>query len=76
MSKNRRNRSWRSLWTLESVSRTAVHKSGVTARVQRSGTDTGKDRITLENTATLDLTRWDLGELTEQAVKLWMQGKI
>ncbi len=74
MSKNHRNRSWRSAWIPERVSRTAVHKSGVTARVSPSPTDSTKDRITLENTATLDLMRWDLGKLTEQAIKLWMEG--
>jgi hypothetical protein len=76
MSKNHRNRSWRAQWTPEPVSRTAVHKSGVTARVQPSPTDPTKDRITLDNTATLDLERWDLGQLTEQAVKLWMEGEF
>lgn len=74
MSKNHRNRSWRAQWTPEPVSRTAVHKSGVMARVQPSPTDPTKDRITLDNMATLDLDRWDLGQLTEQAVKLWMDG--
>ncbi len=58
------------------MSRTAVHKSGVTARVQLSPTDPMKDRITLDNTATRDLERWDLGQLTEQAVKLWMEGEF
>lgn len=58
------------------MSRTAVHKSGVTARVQPSPTDPTKDRITLDNTATLDLDRWDLGQLTEQAIKLWMEGEF
>jgi hypothetical protein len=76
MSKNHRNRSWRAQWTLEPVSRTAVHTSGVTARVEPSPTDPTKDRITLENTATLDLERWDLGQLAEQAIKLWMEGKF
>ncbi len=76
MSKNHRNRSWRAQWTPEPVSRTAVHKSGVTARVQPSPTDPTKDRITLDNTAALDLDRWDLGQLTEQAVKLWMEGEF
>ncbi len=76
MGKNHRNRSWRSQWTPFRVSRTAVHKSGVTARVSHSPTDPSKDRITLENTATLDLERWDLGRLTEQAIKLWMEGEF
>jgi hypothetical protein len=48
----------------------------VTARVQPSPTDPTKDRITLEDTATLDVERWDLGKLTEQAVKLWMEKKF
>lgn len=76
MSKNHRNRSWRAQWTPEPVSRTAVHKSGVTARVQPSPTDPTKDRIILDNTATLDLDRWDLGQLTEQADRLWMEGEF
>ncbi len=46
------------------------------ARVQPSPTDPTKDRITLDNTATIDLARWDLGQLTEQAVKLWMEGEF
>jgi len=58
------------------ISRTAVHKSGVTARVEPSPTDPAKDRITLENTDKLDLARWDLGTLTEQAVKLWIEGEF
>lgn len=76
MGKNHRNRSWRSQWTLEKVSRTAVHKSGVMARVSVSPTDPSKDRITLENTDTLNLGRWNLAQLTEQAIKLWMEGEF
>jgi hypothetical protein len=76
MGKNHRNRSWRSQWTAERVSRTAVHKSGVIARVSPSPTDPTKDRITLENTDAIDLARWDLGKLTEQAIKLWLEGEI
>lgn len=73
MSKNHRNRSWRAQWVPEPISRTALHQSGVTARVSPSPTDSSKDRITLENTTQLDLARWDLGKLTEQAVKLWIE---
>lgn len=76
MGKNHRNRSWRSQWTPERVSRTAVHKSGVTARVSVSPTDTNNDRITLGNTDKFDFERWDLGKLTEQAIKLWMEGEF
>lgn len=76
MTKNHRNRSWRANWIPERVSRTATHKSGVTARVGPSPTNPANDIITLENTATLDLTRWDSGTLTEQAVKLWMEGEF
>lgn len=76
MTKNHRNRSWRSSWTLEPVSRTAVHKSGITARVQPSPTNAEKDCIVLENTASLDAARWDLGSLTKQAIKLLMENKF
>ena len=76
MTMSHSNHSWRANWTPERVSRTATHKSGVTARVSVSPTDPSKDRITLENTATLDLTRWDLGALTQEAVELWMDGQF
>ncbi|MGH6625129.1 MAG: hypothetical protein ACRECD_01055 [Burkholderiaceae bacterium] len=76
MTKNHRNRSWRAQWTPEPISRTAVHKSGVTARVQPSPSDPSKDRITLEGVDRADLTRWDVGQLTEQAVKLWLEGEF
>lgn len=76
MSKKHRNRSWRAHWTTEKVSRTAVHKSGVTARVTPSPTDPSKDRIILDNTETADRSRWDFGKLTEQAIKLWMEGEF
>ena len=67
---------WRSHWTSERVSRTAVHQSGVTARVAASPNDPSKDHISLENTADVDLFLWDLGELMEQAIILWMEGKF
>lgn len=76
MSKNHRSRNWRSAWILEKVSRTAVHKSGVTARVGISPNNPANDIVTLENTADVDLTRWDLGKITEQAIKLWMDGEF
>ncbi len=76
MPKNHRNRSWRAQWVPEPISRTAVHQSGVTARVGPSPSDPAKDRITLENTADIDPARWDLGRLTEQAVKLWLEGEF
>lgn len=74
MTRNHRNRSWRMMWTLEKVSRTAVHKSGAVARVKPSTTDPNKDQIILENTEKIDQQRWDIGRLTEQAIKLWMEG--
>lgn len=74
MTKNHRNRSWRSAWTPEPVSHTVVHKSGVTARVQPSPSDPTKDQITLDGIGSLDTTRWNVGKLIEQAVTLWMEG--
>lgn len=76
MAKNHRNRNWRSAWTPERVSRTALHKSGVTARVGVSPNNPANDIVILENTADIDLTRWDLGKITEQAIKLWMDGEF
>jgi hypothetical protein len=76
MAKNHRNRSWRAQWNVEKVSRTALHKSGVVARVSPSPTDSTKDRISLENTINIDLARWDLGKLTEQAMQLWLEGEL
>jgi hypothetical protein len=68
------NEAWRSLWTLEMISRTAVHRSGITARVARSPNNPAIDRISLENTANLDLSRWDLGDISKQAMALWLEG--
>lgn len=76
MGANHRNRSWRAQWTLDQESRTAVHKSGVVARVSVSPNDPRNDRITLEHTDRINHARWDLGRLAEQAVKLWMEGKF
>lgn len=73
---NHKNRGWRARWTCEPVSRTAAHVSGVIARVAPSQADAAKDRITLERTDTIDLARWDIGRLTEEAVRLWLDGKI
>jgi hypothetical protein len=70
------NDDWRSHWTLERVSRIAVHQSGVTARVAASPNDSSKDHISFENTASVDLFLWDPGELTEQAIVLWMERKF
>lgn len=73
---NHKNRGWRRRWTCEPTSRTAVHESGAVARVSVSPTDSTKDRITLERTDQIDLSRWDLGRLTEEAVRLWMDGEF
>ena len=70
------NKEWRSLWTLEMISRIAVHRSGVTGRVTRSPDDPRKDRILLECPANLDLSLWDLGELTEEVMALWLEGNF
>ena len=70
------NEAWRSLWTLEMISRTAVHQSGVTARVARSPNNPEIERISLENTANLDLSRWDLGEISKQVMALWIEGNF
>jgi hypothetical protein len=67
---------WRLLWTLEPVSRTAVHQSGFTARVIRSPTNPEKDQISLEHPADLNLSPWDLRKITEEAITLWMEGKF
>jgi hypothetical protein len=70
------NEAWRSLWTLEMISRTAVHQSGVTARVARSPNNPEIERISLENTANLDLSRWDLGDISGQVMALWIEGNF
>lgn len=58
------------------MSRTAVHKSGVTARVGVALANLNNDIVMLENTAEIDLIKWDLGKITEQAIKLWMEGRF
>jgi hypothetical protein len=72
----RDNEGWRSLWTLEPVSRTAVHRSRVVARVTRLSDNPTKDHLTLEHPADADLSGWDLGELAGEALTLWREGKF
>ena len=67
---------WRSLRTLEPVSRTAVHRSGVVARVTRPPDGPMKDHLTLEHPVNVDLSGWDLGELADEAFTLWREGKF
>lgn len=74
MTRSHRNRSWRAMWTPEKLSRTAVHKSGVIARVQPLEGSDSTDTIVLENTEKIDQQRWNLERLTEQAIKLWTEG--
>lgn len=73
---DRDNEYWRSLWTLETISRTAVHRSGVVARITRSPDDPTKDFISLEHPANVDLSGWDLGEIADEAITLWREGKF
>ena len=70
------NENWRSLWTLEMISRVAVHQSGITARVAPSPDDPRKDGILLENTANVDWSRWDLDELVDEVMALWLEGNF
>jgi len=70
------NENWRSIRALEMISRTAVHQSGVTARVVRSPDDPRKDHISLENTDSVDLSRWDLDELADEVMVLWLEGNF
>ena len=64
---------WRSFWTLEMSFRTAVHQSGVIASVTRSPDNPKVIRILLENTDNLDLSRWDLGDISRQAIALLLE---
>ena len=73
---DRDDEAWRSLWTLEMISRTAVHQSGVTARLTRSPNNPKIDRISLENTANVDLSGWDLDELADEVMALWLDGNF
>ncbi len=73
---DRDNEGWRSLWTLETISRTAVHRSGVVARVTRPPDGPMKDHLTLEHPVNVDLSGWDLGELADEAFTLWREGKF
>lgn len=56
-------------------SRTAVHQSGVTARVTRSPTNPEKDHIRLSILLTW-ICQADLGELVDEAFALWGEGKF
>jgi len=50
-----------------------VHQPDITAKVTRSPTNPEKAQISLEHLANADLSDWDLGELTEQVMALWME---
>lgn len=76
MGKNHRNRSWRGHWSLDPDSREATHKSGIKATVVASADNPDNDRITLVNTDVADTARWNIGKVTEQAIKLWMEGSF
>lgn len=70
---------WRSHWKTYPKSQTAVHDSGVIARnslVALNAAGLSRENLTLENTATLDLAKWNLKTLTDQAVKLWIEGEF
>jgi hypothetical protein len=70
---DRNHENWRSFWTLEITSRTAVHQSGVIARVTRSPDNAKVVSIFIENTDNLDLSRWDLGDISRQAIALLLE---
>lgn len=72
MSHNHSNVSWRALWTVDPVTKTAVHASGAVARVQCHPTHPLKDRVVVGNTDQVDLARWDVSLLTSEALVLWM----
>jgi hypothetical protein len=73
---DRDDEAWRSLWTLEMISRTAMHQSGVTARLTRSPNNPKIDRTSLENKGSLDPSRWDLGDISKQLMTLWLEGSF
>lgn len=70
---NHPNRGWRKRWTVERVSRTAVHASGVTVRFAPSDSrpDT-HDQINVENLDRLQPGA-DIGRLVEEACRLWLE---
>lgn len=68
---NHPNRGWRKRWTVERVSRTAVHASGLTVRFQTSATrPETHDQIVLEGADKLPQGA-DVGRLVQEAIMLW-----
>ncbi|SFU58770.1 hypothetical protein [Nitrosospira multiformis] len=72
----RDNEGWRSLWTLETISRTAVHRSGMVVRITRLPGNPTRDHLTLEHPVDVDVSGWELGEIAEEAMALWMEGSF
>lgn len=70
---DRNHEDWRSFWVLEIASRTAVHQSGIIARVTRSPDNPKVVSIFIENTNNLDLSRWNLGDISTQAIALLLE---
>ncbi|CAB4139716.1 hypothetical protein UFOVP352_48 [uncultured Caudovirales phage] len=69
MSKNHRNRSWRSAWVVDNQTNTATHKSGVVAVL--NGWQGDKPVFELKNTDQLDELRWDIEDIKFRAKKLF-----
>ncbi len=67
MTTNHRNRSWRAQWEIGFGGNNATHKSGLMALrpyiPHRNG-----DKLVFQNP--IDMRRWDMGKLKEQAYKL------
>ncbi|MDZ4314710.1 MAG: hypothetical protein U0989_08090 [Azonexus sp.] len=74
MPQNHRNRSWRSMWSTDPVSRTAVHKSGAIVCISSNPSSASGARLAINNLGQVDVSRWSIAKILEQGAKLKSEG--
>jgi len=67
---------WLSNWTIEPISRTAVHESGATVRVTRSDNRALQDTLSIERLAKAAEDGWFVEEIILQAEMLLKEGRL
>lgn len=69
MTRNHRNRSWRSQWRMTVSGKMAVHKSGTIAQLLHDGCDSHAE-LNVDGVSPEQRARWDMATLQRQAEKL------
>lgn len=67
------NFDWRSAWTWQPVSRTALHKSGIVFTVTPSPNGREEEGVSYENIQKID---WKTSIIIDQGFRLWLEEKF